>query len=55
MAKYICVAVVLLVVMFFLEFLQIVDIPYFEVPDFISSRDAMFDASEERMRQRFGD
>ena len=53
--KYIAFAIIILVAMFFLEFLEIVDIPYFEVPDFMSSRDAMFDASEERMRQRFGD
>ena len=55
MGKYIAFAVIILVIMFFLEFLEIVDIPYFEVPDFLSSRDALIDASEERMQKRFGD
>jgi len=55
MGKYIAFGVIILVALFFVEFLEIYDIPYFDVPDFTGSRDAMFDASEERMKQRFGD
>ena len=55
MIKLLAFAIIIIVAMFFIEFLGIYDIPYFSVPDFLGSRDAMFDASEERMRQRFGD
>ena len=55
MGKYVGYTMLVLVIVFFLEFFKIVDIPYFELPDFTGSRDAMINASEERMQKRFGD
>ena len=55
MGKYVGYAMLVFVIVFFLEFFKIVDIPYFELPDFTGSRDKLIDASEEHMKRRFGD
>jgi hypothetical protein len=37
--KYIGYAILIIVVIFVLEWFQIVDVPFFEIPDFLSGKD----------------
>jgi hypothetical protein len=55
MGKYIAYLMCVIVILFALEFFQIVDIPYLDLPGMQSTSEDYKEQSEERMRQRFGD
>lgn len=55
MGKYIGYALVVAVVLFFLEWFQIVDIPFVDLPNLSAKQEMVIEKSEENMRRRFGD
>jgi hypothetical protein len=55
MGKYIGYALVVFVILFLLEWLQLIDIPYVELPDLSAKQKMVMEKSEENMRKRFGD
>lgn len=55
MGKYIGYALIVLVILFALEWFEIVDVPILEIPDLTSSGEAILEKSEDNMRRRFGD
>ena len=55
MGKYIAYTLVVLVILFFLEWFQIVDIPYVDLPNLTKQQKEVIEKSEDNMRKRFGD
>jgi hypothetical protein len=55
MGKYIGYLLIILVILFALEYFQIVDIPYFDLPDLQTKGEAIKLKSETNMKYRFGD
>ena len=55
MGKYIGYTLVVLVALFLLEWLQIVDIPFVELPDLSAKQEMILEKSEDNMSRRFGD
>jgi hypothetical protein len=55
MGKYIGYILCILVILFALEYFQIVDIPYFDIPDLQTTGKVYKEKSEDNMRRRFGD
>lgn len=55
MGKYIGYILCILVILFALEYFQIVDIPYFDIPDLQAKGEAYKKKSEDNMKRRFGD
>jgi hypothetical protein len=55
MGKYIGYILCVLVVLFALEYFQIVDIPGFDIPDLTSSGKHIKQKSDDNMKRRFGD
>ena len=55
MGKYIGYFLCILVILFVLEYFQIVDIPYFDLPDLQTKGEMIKEKSEDNMRRRFGD
>ena len=55
MGKYIGYFLIILVIIFVLEFFQIVDIPYFDLPDLQTKGEQIKAKSEDNMQRRFGD
>jgi len=55
MGKYIGYLLCILVILFALEYFQIVDIPYFDIPDLQTKGEMIKEKSEDNMRYRFGD
>ena len=55
MGKYIGYILCILVILFAIEYFQIVDIPYFDIPDIQTTGKVYKEKSEENMRRRFGD
>jgi hypothetical protein len=51
MGKYIGYAILILFVLFAVEFFGIVDIPYFDIPDYLSGKDAMVGKTEGALEQ----
>ena len=47
MGKYIGYAIVIIVVIFVLEWSQIVDVPFFEIPDYTSGKNDMIHSTED--------
>jgi hypothetical protein len=41
MGKYIIYGIIVLLVLFILEYFQIVDVPFLEIPDFTSGKEKM--------------
>jgi hypothetical protein len=46
MGKYIGYVILILVAIFMLEWFQIVDVPFFEIPDFLSGKKDMVDSTK---------
>ena len=46
MGKYIGYTLLVIVIIFILEWLQIVDVPFFEIPDFLSGKKGLMDSSK---------
>jgi len=55
MGKYIGYFLCVLVILFALEYFQVVDIPGFDIPDLTSSGEHIKQKSEDNMKRRFGD
>ncbi len=55
MGKYVAYILGILVILLALEFFQIVDIPYLDIPDIQSKGEEYKEKSEDNMKRRFGD
>ena len=55
MGKYIAYIISIVVVLLALEYFQIVDIPYLDLPDVQAEGEAYREKSEDNMKRRFGD
>lgn len=55
MGKYIGYAVCILVALFFLEWFQIIDIPFVDLPDYTIGKKELIEKSGNSLEQRFGD
>ena len=55
MGKYIAYILGVIVILFALEFFEVVDVPILEIPDLTSSKETIIEKSEDNMRRRFGD
>jgi len=55
MGKYIGYMLCILVILFAIEYFQIVDIPYFDLPDLQTKGEEIKEKSEDNMRRRYGD
>ena len=51
MGKYVGYTILVIAILFFLEFLQIVNVPFFEIPDFISGKKDMIESTEGGLKQ----
>jgi len=51
MGKYVGYVILILVVLFAVEFFGIVDIPYFDIPNYFSGKEDMIDKTEKAMEQ----
>jgi hypothetical protein len=49
--KYIGYAILIIVVIFVLEWLQIVDVPFFKIPDFMLGKKDMVHSTEDILEQ----
>ena len=55
MGKYVAYFLIFLVIIIALEYFQIVDVPFFDLPDISAKGKLIHDKSEENMKRRFGD
>jgi len=55
MGKYIAYFLIFLVIIFALEYFEIVDVPYFDLPDLSTKGEMIHERSEESMKRKFGD
>lgn len=55
MARYFGYAVCILVALFFLEWFQIIDLPFVDIPDFTGGKKVLIEKSENSLKQRLGD
>ena len=55
MGKYIGYFLLVMIIIFALEFFHIVDIPYFDLPDLQTKGEQIKAKSEDNMKHRFGD
>ena len=53
--KYIGYFLIVMAIIFVLEFFQFVDIPYFDLPDLQTKGEQIKTKSEDNMKRRFGD
>ncbi len=51
MGKFIIYGLIALIALFVLEFFQIVDIPYLEIPDYVSEKKGMTQKQEASMKE----
>ena len=51
MGKYVGYVILVLIVLFAVEFFEIVDIPYFDIPDYFSGKANMVDKTEGALEQ----
>ncbi len=49
MGKYIIYGIIILFVLFLLEYLEIVDVPFLEIPDFTSGKEKMIHKTTEAL------
>jgi len=55
MGKYIGYFLLVMIIIFALEFFHIIDIPYFDLPDLQTKGEQIKAKSEDNMKHRFGD
>jgi len=55
MGKYLGYFLIVLIIIVVLEFFQIVDIPYFDIPDLQTQGEQLKNKSVDNMKRRFGD
>lgn len=51
MGKYVGYVILALIVLFAVEFFGIIDIPYFDIPNYFSGKEGMVDKTESAMEQ----
>ena len=51
MGKYVGYVIMILVVLFAVEYFGIYDIPFFDIPDYLSGKEGIIDKTEEAMKQ----
>lgn len=51
MGKYVAYVILILILLFAIEFFGIVDIPYFDIPDYFSGKGNMVDKAEGALEQ----
>ncbi|MEJ2096866.1 MAG: hypothetical protein P8Y38_06945 [Deltaproteobacteria bacterium] len=51
MGKYIAYAIIILLVLFALEWFEIVDIPFLEIPDYLSSKEELINKTDNALDQ----
>ena len=51
MGKYVGYVILILIVLFAVEYFGIIDIPYFDIPDYLSGKEGMIDQTEKAMKQ----
>ena len=51
MGKYVGYVILILVVLFAVEYFGIFDIPFFDIPDYLSGKEGMMDKTEKAMEQ----
>ena len=51
MGKYVGYVILILIVLLAIEYFGIVDIPYFDIPDYFSGKEGMMDQTEKAMKQ----
>ena len=55
MGKYVAYFLIFLVIIIALEYFQIVDVPFFDLPDLSVKGEMIHDKSLDNMKRRFGD
>jgi hypothetical protein len=51
MGKYIAYAIIILLVLFALEWFEIVDIPFLEIPDYLSGKEELINKTDNALDQ----
>jgi hypothetical protein len=51
MGKYLAYATLVITILFLLEWFQIVDVPYFNIPDYLSGKKEMIESTEGVLKQ----
>jgi hypothetical protein len=51
MGKYLTYAIVIVVVLFALEWFELVDIPFLEIPDYLAGKEEAVDKTEQALEQ----
>ena len=51
MGKYVGYVILILIVLFAVEYFGIYDIPFFDIPDYFSGKESMMDKTEKAMEQ----
>ena len=51
MGKYVGYVILILIILLAVEYFGIVDIPYFDIPDYFSGKEDMMDKTEKAMKQ----
>ena len=51
MGKWVGYVILILLMLFAVEYFEIVDIPYFDIPDYFSGKEDMMDKTEKAMEQ----
>ena len=51
MGKYVGYVILILLILFAIEYFKIVDIPYIDIPDYFTGKEDMIDRTENAMEQ----
>lgn len=51
MGKYLGYTILIIVILFFLEWFQIVDVPFLEIPNYLSGKKDMIESTEGVLKQ----
>ena len=51
MGKYVGYVILILIVLFAVEYFGIIDIPFFDIPDYFTGKESMIDKTEEALNQ----
>ena len=51
MGKYVGYVILIVIILFAVEYFGIIDIPFFDIPDYLSGKESMMDKSEEALKQ----
>jgi hypothetical protein len=49
--KYLCYGIIILIVLFCLELFEVVDVPFLELPDFISEKDSLIQKTTDGLNE----